>query len=141
MSLHLLFSKKDNPILVYNQNKFYRNKIYRNTIYWYCSQGNKQQRCRCIIHTNLDVTKIVKYCNPHNHPPTYSKDKSQREQCIKKISMYNMKVKDAFTCFSINHPQLSLTHFDKLASIKRQIYRKQNQNHGQSVPKTFNGTQ
>ena len=50
-----------------------------------------------------------------------------------------MKVKDTFACFSNNHPQSSLTHFDKLASIKRQIYRKQKQNNNQSIPKTFTG--
>ena len=126
MEFELVYSKRESSILIFNDNKFYKNKIYDKTIYWYCCNNvnTKHERCPCVIHTNLQMTKIQKCMNKHNHPSTYSKNKLERQKCINQISLYQTTVKQAFNRFSIDHPQLSLLHFTKCASIKNQIYRK-----------------
>ena len=140
MSFELLFSK-ESCILIFNENKFYKNKVYGQTIYWYCCNNVniKDERCPCVIHTNIQITKILKHMNKHNHPPTYTKNKLERQQCINQISLYQATVKQAFNTFSINHPQLPLLHFTKCASIKNQIYRKREKNNNSTIPKTFDG--
>lgn len=138
MSFELLGLYKRYPLLIHNDNKFYRNKVHKEVIYWCCC-AKKTKHCPCIIHTNLTMTKILKNKNNHNHPPSFTKDQVQRQKCIDAISMYEMKVKDAFTTFSINHPMLSINHFTKLSSIKNTIYRNRKTDDGFTVPKTFSG--
>ena len=141
MAFELVYSKRESSILTFNENKFYKNKIYDETIYWYCCNNvnTKDERCPCVIHTNLQMTKMQKYMNKHDHPSTYTKDKLERQECINQISLYQTTVKQAFNTFSIDHPQLSLLHFTKCASIKNQIYRKREKDNNSLIPKEFDG--
>ena len=142
MTLELLPSERKYPVLVFQNNKFYKNKLHNDKIYWYCAINtivNTEHRCNCIIHTNIQMTKVLSYNGIHNHLPTYTKNKMERIKCIETISSYNSKVKDAFTTFSIDHPKLSITHFDKLSEIVSTLYRKRNVKDGFSIPKTFDG--
>ena len=87
----------------------------------------------------MEITNIQKRIHNHNHAPTYTKNELERERCIEAISLHDMSVKNAFSTYSINHPQLSIIHFDKFSSIKNIIYRKRKIHDTLIVPKTFNG--
>ena len=77
--------------------------------------------------------------NKHDHPSTYTKDKLERQECINQISLNQTTVKQAFNTFSMDHPQLSLLHFTKCASIKNQIHRKRKKDNNSLIPKEFDG--
>ena len=142
MTLELLPSERQYPVLIFQNNKFYKNKLHGDKIYWYCAVNatvDAEHRCNCIIHTNIEMTKVLSYNGIHNHSATYTKNKMERINCIQTISSYDTKIKEAFTTFSIEHPKLSITHFDKLSSISSTLYRKRKIKDGFPIPKTFHG--
>ena len=84
-------------MLTFNENKFPKNKRYDEPIHWYCNNVNiKDERCPCVIHANLQMTKMQKHMKKHDHPPTYAKNKADRQQRINQMSLHQTTVKQAF---------------------------------------------